>query len=151
MAIYRHYCSFTSSSLQHCFLLAIQSKSDTSVPFWTHRSQDMLQDSKSTSGGVLCILGKANFRVNSLDVSENHSHSGSNHVRSGTNLLLQWSAQFDLFWLCESGCAYHGITDFVTNTLMKVQHVAVSENSVHNYCVPRTVIWTWRFVLSRQT
>ena len=52
---------------------------------------------------------------------------------------------------CESGCAYHGITDFVTNTLMKVQHVTVSENSVHNYCVPRTVIWTWRFVLSRQT
>ena len=31
---------------------------------------------------------------------------------------------------CESGCAYHGITDSVTNTLMKVQHVAVSENSV---------------------
>ena len=31
------------------------------------------------------------------------------------------------------------------------EHVAVSENSVHNYCVPRTVIWTWRFVLSRQT
>ena len=28
---------------------------------------------------------------------------------------------------CESGCAYHGITDFVTNMLMKVQHVAVSE------------------------
>ena len=40
---------------------------------------------------------------------------------------------------------------FVTNTLMKVQHVAVSENSVHNSCVPCTVIWTWRFVLSRQT
>ena len=38
----------------------------------------------------------------------------------------------------ESGCAYHGITDFVTNTLMKVQHVAVSENSVHNSCVPRS-------------
>ena len=52
---------------------------------------------------------------------------------------------------CESGCAYHGVTDFVTNTLMKVQHVTVSENSVHNYCVPRTVIWTWRFVLSRKT
>ena len=34
---------------------------------------------------------------------------------------------------------------------MKVQHGAVSENSVHNYCVPRTVIWTSRFVLSRQT
>ena len=50
-----------------------------------------------------------------------------------------------------SGCDYHGITDFVTNTLMKVQHVAVSENSVHNSCVPFTVIWTWRFVLSRQT
>ena len=33
---------------------------------------------------------------------------------------------------CESECAYHGIIDFVTNTLMKVQHVAVSENSVHN-------------------
>ena len=52
---------------------------------------------------------------------------------------------------CESGCAYHGITDFVTNTLMKVQHVAVSEKSVHNSFVPRTVIWTWRFILSGQT
>ena len=31
---------------------------------------------------------------------------------------------------------------------MKVQHVAVSENSVHNSCVPFTVIWTWNFVLS---
>ena len=30
-------------------------------------------------------------------------------------------------------------------------HVAVSEHSVHNYCVPRTVIWTWRFIFSRQT
>ena len=49
---------------------------------------------------------------------------------------------------CESGCAYHGITDFVTNTLMKVQHVAVFENSVHNSCVPCTVIWTWRFLYS---
>ena len=29
---------------------------------------------------------------------------------------------------------------------MKVQYVAVSENSVHNSCVPCTVIWTWRFV-----
>ena len=36
---------------------------------------------------------------------------------------------------CESGCAYHGITVIVTNLLMKVQHVAVSENSVHNSCV----------------
>ena len=42
---------------------------------------------------------------------------------------------------CESGFAYHGITDFVTNTLMKVQHVAVSENSVHNSC-STVVIWT---------
>ena len=50
----------------------------------------------------------------------------------------------------ESGCAYHGITD-LSNTLVKVQHGAVSENSVHNSCVPRTVIWTWRFVLPRQT
>ena len=64
------------------------------------------------------------------------------------------SIRTDLFQTlgkCESGCAYHGITDFVTNTLMKVQHVAVSENSVHNSCVPCTVIWIWRFVLSPQT
>ena len=47
---------------------------------------------------------------------------------------------------CESGCAYHGVTDFVTNMLMKVQHVAVSENSVHDSCVPFTVIWTWNFL-----
>ena len=65
--------------------------------------------------------------------------------------LRRWVVGKKNFDECESGCAYHGITDFVTNTLMKVQHVAVSENSVYNYFVPRTVIWTWRFVLSRQT
>ena len=32
----------------------------------------------------------------------------------------------------KSGCAYHGITVIVTKLLMKVQHVAVSENGVHN-------------------
>ena len=58
------------------------------------------------------------------------------------------SSDLDQKRSCESGCAYHGITDFVTNTLMKVQHVAVSENRVHSYCAPRTVIWAWRFVLS---
>ena len=30
---------------------------------------------------------------------------------------------------------------------MKVQHVTVSENSVHNSCVVLTVVWTWNFVL----
>ena len=50
--------------------------------------------------------------------------------------------------ICESGCACHGITDFVTNMLMKVQLVAVSENSVHDSCVPFTVIWTWNFLHS---
>ena len=45
----------------------------------------------------------------------------------------RWVVGKKKFEECESGCAYHGITDFVTNTLMKVQHVAVSENSVHNY------------------
>ena len=40
------------------------------------------------------------------------------------------SCRQENFEECESGCAYHGITDSVTNTLMKVQHVAVSENSV---------------------
>ena len=44
--------------------------------------------------------------------------------------------------------SYTDITDFVTNMLMKVQHVAVSENSVHDFCEPFTVIWTWNFVLS---
>ena len=63
----------------------------------------------------------------------------------------RWVAGKKNFEECESGCAFHGITNFVTNTLMKVQHVAVSENSVHNSCVLCTVIWTWRFVLSRQT
>ena len=63
----------------------------------------------------------------------------------------RWAVDKKMFEECESGCAYHGITDFVTNMLMKVQHVDESENSVHNSCVPRTVIWTWRFVLSRQT
>ena len=63
----------------------------------------------------------------------------------------RWVVGKKNFEECESGCAYHGIIDFVTNTLMKVQHVVVSENSFHNSCVPRTVIWTWRFVLSRLT
>ena len=65
--------------------------------------------------------------------------------------MVKMGCRQEKFEECESGCAYHGITDFVTNTLMKVQHVAVSENSVHNSCVLFTVIWTWRFVLSRQT
>ena len=50
--------------------------------------------------------------------------------------------------LCESGCAYNGITDVVTNLLMKVQHVSVYENSVHNFCVSLMVVWTWNFLLS---
>ena len=65
--------------------------------------------------------------------------------------MAKMGCRQNFFEKCEFGCAYFGITDFVTNTLMKVQHVAVSENSVHNSCVPRTVIWTWIFVLSRQT
>ena len=64
--------------------------------------------------------------------------------------MAKMGCRQEKFEECESGCAYHGITVFVTNTLMKVQHVAVSAKSVHNSCVPRTVIWTWRFVL-RQT
>ena len=56
-----------------------------------------------------------------------------------------WQEKFEE---CESGCAYNGITDFVTNLLMKVQHVTVSENNVHNSCVLLTVVWTLNFVLS---
>ena len=52
---------------------------------------------------------------------------------------------------CKSGCAYNGITDAVTNLLMKVQHVTVSENSDHNSCVSLTRVWTWNYLLSRQT
>ena len=52
---------------------------------------------------------------------------------------------------CESGCAYGGIPDAVTNLSMKVQHVTVSETSDHNSCVSLTVVWTWNFILSRQT
>ena len=54
--------------------------------------------------------------------------------------MAKMGCRQEKFEECESGCADHGITDFVTSTLMKVQHVAVSENSVHNYCVPRTVL-----------
>ena len=61
------------------------------------------------------------------------------------------SCKQEKFEECESGCAYHGITVIVTNLLMKVQHVALSENSVHSSFVPVTVIWTWNFLLSRQT
>ena len=60
------------------------------------------------------------------------------------------SRRQEKFEECESGCAYDGITDVVTNLLMKV-HGAVSENSVHNSCVSLTVVWTWNFLLSRQT
>ena len=36
---------------------------------------------------------------------------------------------------CKSGCAYNGITDVLTNLLMKVQRDAVSENRNHNFRV----------------
>ena len=52
---------------------------------------------------------------------------------------------------CGSGFSYNGITDAVTDLLMKVQHVTVSENSDHNSCVSLTMVWTWNFLLSRQT
>ena len=35
----------------------------------------------------------------------------------------------------------NGITDVVTNLLMKVQHVTVSENSGHNSCKSLTMVW----------
>ena len=61
-----------------------------------------------------------------------------------------------IFWQsnihsCESGCAYNGITDAVTNLLIKVQHITVSEKRDLNSCVSLTVVWTWNFHLSRQT
>ena len=62
--------------------------------------------------------------------------------------MVKMSCRQEKFEECESGCAYHGITDFATNMLMKVQHVAVSENSVHDSCVPFTVTWTWNFLHS---
>ena len=49
---------------------------------------------------------------------------------------------------CEPGCAYNGIIVIVTSLLLKVQHVAVSEDSVHSSFVPFTVIWTWNFPFS---
>ena len=58
------------------------------------------------------------------------------------------SCRQENFEQCESGCAYNGITDAVTNLLMKVQHVAVSENSVYDSCVPCAVIWTWKLLHS---
>ena len=81
------------------------------------------------------------------------THSGASIDRLKNARSLSKVQMRSLWQKCESGCAYHGITDIVTNLLMKVQHVAVSENSVHNSCVPFTVIWTWNFVLSlsRQT
>ena len=63
----------------------------------------------------------------------------------------EMSCRQEKFEECESGCAYNDITDVVTNLFMKVQHVTVSEYSVHNSCVLLTVVWTWNFVLSRQT
>ena len=81
------------------------------------------------SGWVLQgVLSRASFRRQPL--------SGQKNIHRYTS--------------CEAGCAYNGITDVVTNLLMKVQHVTVSENSVHKSCVSLTVVWTWNFVLSRQ-
>ena len=65
--------------------------------------------------------------------------------------MAKMGCRQEKFEECESGCAYHGITVIVTNLLMKVQHVAVSENSIHSSFVPVMVIWTWNFLLSRQT
>ena len=48
---------------------------------------------------------------------------------TGTRSLIGFLGDTEEF---ESGCAYHGITVIVTNLLMKLQHVAVSENSVHS-------------------
>ena len=66
-------------------------------------------------------------------------------------ILRKLANQCDVYDSCESGCAYNGITDFVTDMLMKVQQVAVSENSDHDSCVSLTMVWTWNFLLSRQT
>ena len=46
---------------------------------------------------------------------------------------------------CESGCAYNGITDVLTNLLMKVQRDTVSENRDHNSYVSLTIVWTLEF------
>ena len=60
--------------------------------------------------------------------------------------------QSSTFWNCESGCAYNGITNFVTNLLMKVQHVTVSENSVHkSLCIIDGGLDLEFRTLSRQT
>ena len=115
---------------------------------------------KSRGGGKLSIHFCADgwtietvFRtiisVNQLSiygaVSDLYEEYKACHVRT-VNLL--WQDKLT----CESGCAYNGITDFVTNMLMKVQHVAVSENSVHNSCVPFCGDLDLEFLaLSRQT
>ena len=61
------------------------------------------------------------------------------------------SSRQEKFEECGSGCAYNGINDVWTNLLMKVQCDTVSENSGHNSCVSLNMVWTWNFVLSRQT
>ena len=40
------------------------------------------------------------------------------------------------------------VSPLLWHMLMKVQHGAVSENSVDDSCVPFTVIWTWNFLHS---
>ena len=54
----------------------------------------------------------------------------------------EMSRRQEKFEECESGCAYNGITDVLSNMLMKVQRDTVSENSVHNPCVSLTMVWT---------
>ena len=74
-----------------------------------------------------------------------------NRVLRGKRQLVKKVAGKKDFEECESGCAFNGITDAVTNLLTKVQHVTVSENSVHNSCVSSTMVWTWNFLISLQT
>ena len=45
------------------------------------------------------------------------------------------SRRKEKFEECKSGCASNGITDALTNLLMKVLRDAVSENRNHNFSV----------------
>ena len=106
------------------------------APFW-----DFVSISRSAMSRVVFLRGVLHHRV-LRDMTKDLGYFGTENLDDEDHLAKG---------NCESGCAYNGVTDAVTNLLMKMQHVTVCENSVHNSCVSLTVVWTWNFLLSRQT
>ena len=96
------------------------------------------------------ILQEAHWRITAEEDMLDRRKRERVSLRGKRQLVKKVVGKKD-FEECESGCAFNGVTDAVTNLLMKVQHVTVSENSDRNSCVSLTMVWTWNFLLSLQT